>query len=103
MEKPSNFELWFAAFPHEENTDEIDDRPVVLVRIIDEHFVFALMITTHEVRDESDMAIEKWEAAGLNCPSTIRIRRAYKLGIEKLRRKIGTLTETDIIRLKFKM
>jgi len=102
MGKPSNFELWFADFPHEEKTDEYDDRPVVLVRIIDDRNVFALMITTHGVRDESDMVIEKWEAAGLTCPSTIRTRRAYKLGIEKLRRKIGTLSEIDIIRLKFK-
>ena len=103
MAKPNNFELWFADFPHEEDTDNTDDRPVVLVRILDEHHVFALMITKHGVRDESDMAIENWHSAGLDCPSTIRTRRAYKLAIEKLRRKIGTLTETDIIRLKFKI
>jgi len=103
MVKPNTFELWFADFPHEENTDKSDDRPVVLVRILDESHVFALMITTHGIRDESDMAIEKWEEAGLACPSAIRTMRAFKLGIEKLRRKIGNLHEIDIIRLKFKM
>ena len=103
MPKPQNYELWFADFPHEEDSIVADDRPVVLVRILDDDHVFALMITKHGVRDEYDMALEHWKDAGLDCPSTIRTRRGYKLAVEKLRRKIGMLTETDIIRLKFKI
>jgi mRNA-degrading endonuclease toxin of MazEF toxin-antitoxin module len=102
MEKPKDFEVWFADFPHEENTEDTDDRPVVLVRILDDNHVFALMITKHGIRDDNDMAIENWKETGLDCPSTIRLHRAYKLATTRLRRKIGNLTQTDIIRLKFK-
>ena len=103
MDKPRNYELWFAEFPHEEDTSETDDRPVVLVRILDDKHVFALMITKHRARDDHDLEITYWEAAGLNCPSTVRANRGYKLSVDKLRRKIGSLSETDIIRLKFRM
>jgi hypothetical protein len=103
MGKPQKWELWFADFPHDEDTTVTNDRPIVLVNIHTDGSIFALMITKHEVRDENDMEIFDWQAAGLAYPSVIRTLRRFKLPPDKLRRKIGLLSDTDIIRLKFKI
>ena len=67
---------------------------VVLLDTGDDDFV-AAPVTSQSRLTNYDFAIDNWQAAGLNVPSTIRIHKLSVLAKADIARTVGMLTETD--------
>jgi mRNA-degrading endonuclease toxin of MazEF toxin-antitoxin module len=67
---------------------------VVLLDARDDDFV-AAPITSQPRPSEFDMAIQQWQAAGLNVASSIRVHKLPVLTKDAIVRRLGTLTKLD--------
>ena len=71
------WEVWFAAVRFEDSP-QIKNRPVV-VTSSEAVCVMALKVTSHVPRNEwGEYALQHWQAAGLNKPSTVRIGKRLR-------------------------
>ena len=93
------WEVWFAAVRCEDSP-QTKNRPVV-VTSSGEIYVLALKVTSHAPRKEwGEYALQKWQAAGLQKPSTVRIGKRLQLQYRDMIHKIGRLHPLDIINIE---
>lgn len=76
-------------------------RPVV---ILDRRkmLVICLKMTSHAPR-AGEYALQRWEAAGLRKPTTVRMGKLLRLEQEKLRKRLGVLHPADIIEIEARL
>jgi len=68
------WDLWFAAFPYEEDPAIIKNRPVIIL-MVEPLQVLSVKVTSVEARDNDpfDTPIIEWQYAGLKSPSCARV------------------------------
>ncbi len=99
---PKQWEIWYANFAFEDNPSVIKKRPVL---ILDNHNFFPILVakvTKSESRPGywGEYRIIKWQEAGLDYPSTIRLSKRLILKRIDFAYKIGTLSHLDILNLR---
>ena len=93
------WEVWFAAVRFEESP-QIKNRPVV-VTSSGAIYVMALKVTSHVPRNEwGEYALQHWQAAGLNKPSTVRIGKRLRLQQSDMVHRMGKLHPLDILNIQ---
>lgn len=93
------WEVWFAAVRFEDSL-QIKNRPVVVTSSGD-IYVLALKVTSHAPRNEwGEYALQHWQLAGLQKPSTVRISKRLRLQHRDMIRKIGRLHPLDIVNIQ---
>ena len=93
------WEVWFAAVRFEDSP-QIKNRPVV-VTSTGNIYVIALKVTSHNPRNEwGEYALQQWQSAGLDKPSTVRIGKRLRLQQSDLVYKIGKLHPQDILNIQ---
>lgn len=93
------WEVWFAAV-RVEDSPQIKNRPVV-VTSSGAIYVMALKVTSHVPRNEwGEYALQHWQAAGLNKPSTVRIGKRLRLQQSDMVHRIGKLHPLDILNIQ---
>ena len=93
------WEVWFAAVRFEDSP-QIKNRPVV-VTSSGAIYVMALKVTSHVPRNEwGEYALQHWQAAGLNKPSTVRIGKRLRLQQSDMVHRIGKLHPVDILNIQ---
>lgn len=93
------WEVWFAAVRFEDSP-QIKNRPVV-VTSSGAIYVMALKVTSHVSRNEwGEYALQHWQAAGLNKPSTVRIGKRLRLQQSDMVHRIGKLHPLDILNIQ---
>lgn len=93
------WEVWFAAVRFEDSP-QIKNRPVV-VTSSGAIYVMALKVTSHVPRNEwREYALQHWQAAGLNKPSTVRIGKRLRLQQSDMVHRIGKLHPLDILNIQ---
>lgn len=93
------WEVWFAAVRFEDSP-QIKNRPVV-VTSSEAVCVMALKVTSHVPRNEwGEYALQHWQAAGLNKPSTVRIGKRLRLQQSDMVHRIGKLHPLDILNIQ---
>lgn len=97
MEK---FDIYWANFTYEENSELIKRRPVLLLDV--DILLPIAKITSKEKRTEKDYTIKNWKEAGLDKPSVIRFNKTKWLISSALAAedKIGHLDQEDIKEIK---
>jgi mRNA-degrading endonuclease toxin of MazEF toxin-antitoxin module len=95
---PQPGEIWIAEIPF---TSGIASklRPV-LVLWTDAADVVVAAVTSAPPRSRTDVALKNWSAAGLRVASTVRLSRLDCLEQNLLRRRLGTVAQTDAKDLK---
>ena len=96
------WDIWYAPFAFEEDPNQTKDRPVLIISTQPLTCV-VLKITSAGKRDDDDYEIQKWQEAGLDRKSYIRINKRVRMEIEHFRRKIGRLQDIDILLLGLKL
>ena len=93
------WEVWFANVRFEDETGT-KDRPVIITES-GTVFVLALFVTSHAPRNNwGEVELIKWQYAGLNRPSTVRVTRQLELLESDLRKRIGKLHPVDILQVQ---
>ena len=93
------WEVWFAAVRFEDSP-QIKNQPVV-VTSSGAIYVMALKVTSHVPRNEwGEYALQHWQAAGLNKPSTVRIGKRLRLQQSDMVHRIGKLHPLDILNIQ---
>jgi mRNA-degrading endonuclease toxin of MazEF toxin-antitoxin module len=100
MIKFRNFDIWYAKCVFEDNPHQSKDRPVLIVGGEQGTFVLALMITGTQRCDGNDYVVRDWQEAGLTKASVIRTRKKYSLPEIAFRRRVGRLSDNDILILR---
>lgn len=91
------WELWTANIKYED-TEEIKQRPVLVVEKDGNIYAFCAKVTSHAERDEDgEYSIKFWQEAKLQKPSTVRLSQLYHLNEDDLIYYIGHLQQADII------
>jgi len=94
-------EVWFVAFPLEEDPGQFTNRPVV---VLDEQTlgVLSVKVTKHKPRenDKYDTPILYWQHAHLRFASTARISKTMILKKDSFLIKIGDLHPDDLISIE---
>lgn len=95
--EPQPWEIWWADVAFEDQPALTKRRPV-LVLDAQTCVILSLKITSHVPREEffGEYALQKWRAAGLAKPSTVRISKVLRLGRSDFDEKIGNLHPVDI-------
>jgi mRNA interferase MazF len=70
-------------------------RPSIVLLDTGDDDVVAAPVTSRARISEYDIAIQNWEAAGLNVPSTIRVHKLTVLPKGAIARNLGRLTTPD--------
>ena len=91
-------ELWLADIPFTSGLAS-KLRPV-LVLWTDAADVVVAAVTSAQPRSTTDVALQGWTAAGLRVASTVRLPRLDCLEQSLLRRRLGTLAQSDAEQLK---
>jgi mRNA-degrading endonuclease toxin of MazEF toxin-antitoxin module len=90
-------EVWFVAFPLEEDPDQFTNRPVI---VLDEQIlgVLSVKVTKHKPRenDKYDTPILYWQQAKLRFASTARISKTMILDRDAFLVKLGDLHPDDL-------
>lgn len=99
---PKQWEIWYANFAFEDNPSVVKKRPVL---ILDNKKVFPILVakvTKTKPREEywGEYSINKWQEAGLDYPSTVRLSKRMSLEDSDLAYKIGQLSISDIIEIQ---
>lgn len=99
--KPAAWEVWFANVRFEDQPHISKKRPVL---VVDNRFVYilSLKISSQPPRDNcfGEYQLLKWQEAGLNKPSTVRISKKLKLVEKDFVHKIGRISTIDIINIR---
>jgi mRNA interferase MazF len=95
---PRPGEVWIADIPFTSGTAS-KLRPV-LVLWTDSADVVVAAVTSAQPRSATDAALQDWSAAGLRVASTVRLSRLDCLEQSLLRRRLGTLSQSDGANLK---
>lgn len=93
------WDVWLANVKYEDSP-QIDKRPV-LILFSDKIVVYALKMT-RTPRDE-DYPLQEWKSAGLNYPTTVRIKQRLHLLDRDFIHKLGRLHPADIIDIQMFM
>lgn len=98
------WEVYWAAFPYEDNPAQEKIRPVVIAKD-NGIYVLTLKITTHDPRDddEYDCELTYWREANLPYPSVVRLRKLAQLKPTAVQDYVGKLHPADIIDIQIKM
>ncbi|MDH4620023.1 type II toxin-antitoxin system PemK/MazF family toxin [Brevibacillus sp. AY1] len=90
-------EVWYAAFPYEEDETKTEERPVVII-VEDEGNgkVSVAKITKTSPRDQYDIVLKHWKSAGLKRPSVVRTSKVVQIDISQIDNKKGELHEEDL-------
>lgn len=95
--EPRPWEVWWADVAFEDQPSITKRRPVL---VLDHQtcIILSLKITSHAPREEffGEYALQKWHAAGLTKPSTVRISKVLRLQRSDFAEKIGDLHPVDI-------
>jgi len=96
VREPRSWEIWSANVRFEEEPDKVKERPVLVFP--DGTVYVAHPITSHVVRknDPMDYPILKWQEAGLDHPSTLRLGKRIALKRADLHRCCGALAIEDV-------
>ncbi len=89
-------EVWWTQFPFEDK-NENKRRPAIVIDD-DKIAVLAMMVTSKEKAHPFCIKIDDWKEAGLKIPSWARIDRIIKMEEWRMERKIGNLTERDLVK-----
>lgn len=93
------WEVWYAAVRFEDSP-QIKNR-LVVVTSSGAVYVMALKVTSHVPRNEwGEYALQHWQAAGLNKPSTVRIGKRLRLQQSDMVHRIGKLHPLDILNIQ---
>ncbi len=99
--KLNRYEIWDARVRFEDS-DEIKERPVLIWN--NTAFIIAYKMTgTDRGDDNEEYRIEFWKEAGLDKPTSIRIRKVLSLKESDLVRKRGSLDPRDILKFEFRI
>lgn len=93
------WDIWWADVKFEDS-DEVKRRPVI---ILETGAVFALSakVTSHEARNQwGEYEIVKWQTAGLQKPSTVRLTQLFEIDYKAFKSKIGRLHAYDIANIQ---
>lgn len=95
------WDIYFAEVFFEDKPTESKMRPV-LISGDNVAYLLIFKITSHEPRTKYiyDYSIMDWEQAGLKKPSTIRLGSKLKIQKENIIKRIGRLSQADILRIK---
>lgn len=99
----NQWDVWFAEFPYED-TSEVKERPVIVISV-EPLEVLSIKVTSHAPRanDKYDIALSKWQEAGLKKPSTARVSQMSYLDPSKFKKLIGVLAMDDRIAIMGKI
>ena|ERR1043166_8680658 len=95
---PNPGEVWLAKIPFTSGTAS-KLRPV-LVLWEDAADAVVAAVTSAPPRSVTDVPLEDWAAEGLRVPSTLRLSRLDCLEQVVLRRRLGTISLADALRVK---
>lgn len=92
----TEWEIWFANFPFEEDNTIVKPRPVIVLDI-ETLEVLSVKVTSHDIRnsDRFDVPIKKWKEACLKRPSIARVSKTMFLDRDKFIYPIGVLHDDD--------
>lgn len=62
--------------------------------------ILAALITSQAARDEYDILLRDWQAAGLLLPSVVRVHKLATLEKSLIVRQLGQLTKHDLQRVR---
>lgn len=95
------YEIWRARVKFEES-DAIKERPVLIWN--DTAFIIAYKMTgTDRGDNKEEFQLLHWAEAGLDKPTSIRIRKVLRLEKRDLIRKIGRLDPRDQLRFELRI
>ena len=95
------YEIWRAKVRFEDS-DEVKERPVLIWNSA--AYVIAYKMTGTDRGDDADeFQVRYWKEAGLDKPTTIRIRKLLRLTEDDLIRIIGVLDKRDQLRFELRV
>ena len=95
------YEIWRAKVKFEES-DEVKERPVMIWN--NQVFLIAYKMTGTDRGDGQDeYRIRYWKEAGLDKPTSIRLRKVLKLTKDDLLYKIGELDKRERLSFDFRI
>ena len=100
LSKIERWEIWNAYVEYEEDSNIRKERPVLIYNPISDDNIIAFKLTTHEIRNDRECEIRKWQEAGLKKETVIRIDKVLRLTKNNLISKIGKLQIVDIFRFE---
>ena len=74
-------------------------RPALVLLDAGDDDIVVARITSQEIRDEFDIEIHEWEAAGLALPSLVRVHKLATLDKRLVRHRLGALSFGDWIQV----
>ncbi len=97
----NKWEVWLAKVKFEDDPTEAKLRPVLVIDLQRVYFI-SLKVTTHEPRPcyYGEYPLQKWQAAGLDKPSTVRVSKRLQLIERDFVKKIGRLHPNDILAIQ---
>lgn len=95
------WDIYLATVAYEDKPEQNKIRPV-LIGSDESVYLLTYKITSREPRNNCfyDYSIIDWVHAGLAKPSTIKLEKQIKLDKSKIIKKIGRLSQLDIIKVK---
>jgi len=95
------YEIWRAKVKFEES-DEVKERPVMIWN--NQVFLVAYKMTgTDRGDDQDEYKIRYWKEAGLDKPTSIRLRKVLRLTKDDLLYKIGELDKRERLLFDFRI
>lgn len=95
------YEIWRARVKFEES-DEVKERPVMIWN--NQVFLVAYKMTgTDRGDDQDEYKIRYWREAGLDKPTSIRLRKVLRLTKDDLLYKIGELDKRERLLFDFRI
>lgn len=70
-------------------------RPVLVLLDVDSADLLVVPVTSHKPRNDSDVILQEWTAAGLRLPSTVRMAKLATVARVTVIRQLGRLSERD--------
>ena len=90
-------DVWWTHFPFE-NSNIVKHRPAIVIND-DEIAILAMYVTSKDKETPYSIEITDWEQTGLSKVSWARIDRIISISEWNLDRKIGKLTERDLLKI----
>ncbi|WP_251440314.1 type II toxin-antitoxin system PemK/MazF family toxin [Veillonella intestinalis] len=93
---PNEWEVWWALVKFEDS-NQAKTRPVIVLEN-NQAYILSLKVTSHGPRKNfnGEFDLMKWNEAGLERPSTVRLSQPLKLKEKDFKSKIGDLDAFDI-------